>query len=101
MALEKIPPTAGLNIAKIDSQRHAEFMLWDVGGQSVLRKIWEKYFTQCHGIIYVLDGADQIRFDEVRETLSKMYDKEGNMEDVLKDLPVLFLINKSDQESEF
>ena len=78
MALEKIPPTAGLNIAKIGSQKHAEFMLWDVGGQSVLRKIWEKYFNQCHGLVFVLDGADSIRFDEVRETLAKIYDREGN-----------------------
>ena len=75
MALEKIPPTAGLNIGKIDSQRHAEFMLWDLGGQSVLRKIWDKYFSVCHCIVFVVDAADPIRFDDVRETLAKLYDK--------------------------
>jgi signal recognition particle receptor subunit beta len=44
----------------------------------VLRKIWEKYFTQCNGLVFMLDGSDPIRFDEARETLAKMYDREGN-----------------------
>lgn len=46
--------------------------------------------------MFVLDGADSIRFDEARETLAKMYDREGNQYEVLSNLPVLFLINKSD-----
>ena len=55
--LERITPTVGLNLAKIEKRR-AEFTFQDVGGQKVLRKIWDKYFGECHGLIYVIDGAD-------------------------------------------
>lgn len=68
MSLEKITPTIGLNIAKLQKS-NAEFIFWDVGGQAVLRKIWDKYFGECNGLIFVIDGCDEIRFQEVKETL--------------------------------
>ena len=30
-------------------------MFWDLGGQKILRSIWKKYYTECHGIIFVID----------------------------------------------
>ena len=60
MKLEKIPPTVGLNLAKVEKRR-AEFTFWDVGGQMVLRKIWDKYFSECNGLIFMIDGADPAR----------------------------------------
>jgi signal recognition particle receptor subunit beta len=66
-----------------------------------LRKIWEKYLSECHGIVFVVDGADPIRFEEVRETLNKLYNKNHSQYSILRDLPVLFLLNKSDQVSQF
>jgi ADP-ribosylation factor related protein 1 len=69
MKLERITPTIGLNIAKLDKDRKGEYVFWDVGGQEVLRKIWEKYFNEANGLIYVIDGADDMRFNEVKETL--------------------------------
>ena len=96
MKLEKIPPTVGLNLAKIE-KRKAEFIFWDVGGQKVLRKIWEKYFSEANGLIYVIDGANSSRLEEVKDTLDRLYDRE-NPTDLL-DLPVLFLLNKTDNKS--
>ena len=61
MNLEKIPPTIGLNIAKI-TRAHGEFLFWDVGGQKSLRKIWTKYFAQCNGVMFIIDGSDETRF---------------------------------------
>ena len=93
MKLEKIPPTVGLNLAKIE-KRKAEFTFWDVGGQLVLRKIWDKYFSECNGLIFVIDGADSSRFDEVKSTINRLYDRDNPTD--LVDLPVLFLLNKRD-----
>ena len=92
MNLQKIPPTVGLNIAKIDKS-NAEFTFWDVGGQAVLRKIWSKYFAECHGLIFVIDGSDEIRFQEVKETISGLIQNEST----IKSQPVLFLLNKNDK----
>ena len=72
MNLEKIPPTIGLNIAKI-TKRQGEFLFWDVGGQKSLRKIWTKYFVECDGVIFLIDGSDESRFEEVREVIDELY----------------------------
>ena len=59
--ISKIPPTIGLNIAKINKPQ-GEFLFWDVGGQKSLRKIWGKYFSECDGVVFIIDGADESRF---------------------------------------
>jgi ADP-ribosylation factor related protein 1 len=87
----KIPPTAGLNIGKVDVDR-TRLILWDLGGQSGLRVLWEKYFSDAHAIIYVVDSADPTRFDENAEELEKILsDKE------LLNVPMLVFANKQDQ----
>ena len=70
--LEKIPPTIGLNIAKI-VKNNGEFMFWDVGGQKSLRKIWTKYFAECNAVLFIIDGSDESRFNEVREVIDEHY----------------------------
>ena len=95
MSQERIPPTVGLNLARVEKSR-SKFLFWDVGGQPVLRKIWEKYYGQCNSVIFVIDGADSDRLAEVKSTLDKLYSEQFPTE--LVDLPVLFLINKSDED---
>ena len=94
MPLSKIPPTIGLNLARLDRPQ-GEFIFWDVGGQAVLRKIWDKYFSECHGIVFVVDGSDEMRFSEVKETLDQVFRDEDEF--ALHQLPVLFLLNKNDK----
>ena len=72
MSQERIPPTVGLNLAKVEKRR-AKFIFWDVGGQPVLRKIWEKYYGQCNAVVFVVDGTNQQRFAEINQTLDKIY----------------------------
>ena len=68
-----------MNIAKLDKAQ-GEYTFWDVGGQAVLRKIWNKYFSECHGIVFVIDGSDEIRFKEVKETLDDMFEEDSDIE---------------------
>ena len=60
---DKIIPTVGLNLGTI-SKRHAEYTLWDLGGQKVLRKLWSKYYQDASCIVFVIDGTDPFRFNE-------------------------------------
>lgn len=131
--ITKIPPTVGLNMATI-VKSHGEFVFWDVGGQKLLRKIWNKYFRECHGVVFIVDGSDDSRFDEVREVIDEFYTRRGldeaglpiiekitkskkqspkqgneddleaaheeekSIEEILKELPCLFLLNKNDRQ---
>lgn len=31
-----------------------QFTLWDLGGRVNLRKIWESYYSECHGIVFLI-----------------------------------------------
>ena len=111
--VKKLPPTIGLNIAKI-TKYQGEFVFWDVGGQASLRKLWQKYITEANGVVFVIDGSDESRFDEVREVIDGLWTRRGlddaglpvvkgsgdiedeSLESTLADLPCLFLLNKND-----
>jgi len=87
---EKIPPTVGLNIGRVEVGR-VKLIFWDLGGQKGLRGIWEKYYAEVHGIVYVIDAADAKRFEESRlifQALVKHPDLLG--------VPILVLANKQD-----
>lgn len=67
---ERITPTIGLNVAKF-VHRGVFLKFWDLGGQSELQVIWEKYFPACHGVLFVVDSTDGDRILDAQQTLSK------------------------------
>ena len=86
----KIPPTVGLNIGRMQVNR-AKLILWDLGGQTSLRAIWEKYYAEAHGLIYVVDASDPDRFEESRAVLQQLLSHPD-----LTGIPLLVLANKQD-----
>lgn len=85
-----IPPTVGLNIGKMDVNR-AKIVFWDLGGQVGLRVLWDKYFSDAHALVYVVDATNKTRLQESHRELGNiMADKE------LAGAPVLVMVNKQD-----
>ena len=37
--------------------------------QERLRAIWNKYYSESHGVVFVIDSANEQRFQEAKETL--------------------------------
>jgi len=35
------------------------FTIWDLGGKPGIRKIWENYYSECHGLIYMLNHNNE------------------------------------------
>ena len=90
MPASKIPPTVGLNIGRMQVNR-AKLILWDLGGQTSLRAIWEKYYAEAHGLIYVVDASDPDRFEESRAVLQQLLSHPD-----LTGIPLLVFANKQD-----
>lgn len=86
----QIPPTVGLNIGKIEIDSK-KLLIWDLGGQSSLRGIWDKYFNEAHAILYVIDSTTSARLRETSIELDKLM-----KEPELQDVPILILCNKID-----
>ncbi|XP_014023563.1 ADP-ribosylation factor-related protein 1 [Salmo salar] len=93
MNLSKITTTVGLNIGTIDVGK-ARLMFWDLGGQEELQSLWDKYYAESHGVIYVIDSTDEERLAESKEAFEKMISSE-----VLEGVPLLVLANKQDVEN--
>lgn len=88
----KILPTVGLNVGRLEAFSHS-FVFWDLGGQTGLRSIWDKYFEESHALVFVVDSANKDRFDESKAALEKVL---AHIE--LTGAPLLVLANKQDLE---
>eukprot|EP00731_Ephydatia_muelleri_P031944 Em0023g451a len=88
---ESVTPTIGFSSTAVRIGRF-EVSLFDIGGGSQIRGIWERYYAQAHGIIFVVDATAVERLGEVRESL------QGVIQDPrVTGKPVLILANKQDQ----
>jgi ADP-ribosylation factor related protein 1 len=92
VALEpaKIVPTVGLNVGKME-QGGTHLVFWDLGGSTSLRSIWDKYYHETHGVVYVVDAVAKDRLVESRQVLDKLL-----LHPDLKGAPLLVLANKQD-----
>ncbi|OQV23948.1 ADP-ribosylation factor-related protein 1 [Hypsibius exemplaris] len=89
---QKITATVGLNIGRIDIGG-VRLSFWDLGGQEELQALWDKYYADCHAIVYVVDSGDRDRLGETRDAFAKMIHNQH-----LDGIPLLLLANKQDVE---
>ncbi|XP_065911917.1 ADP-ribosylation factor-related protein 1-like [Dysidea avara] len=92
MPLEKITATVGLNIATVDIRSH-RMILWDLGGQEDLQQLWDKYYGECHGVVYVVDSCDTENLITSKNVLIKAMKHQD-----LQEAPLLILANKQDRQ---
>ena len=51
---------------------------WDLGGSGDLPKLWQKYYTEAHAVLFVIDSvrieneADEERTEKLKKTLCKL-----------------------------
>jgi len=88
--LQKITTTVGLNLGKIDTNG-VRLNFWDLGGQEELQALWDKYYQECHAIIYVVDSSDRERIEQSKETFNSMIKNEN-----VRGVPLLVAANKQD-----
>ena len=83
-------PTIGFNVETVE-YKNISFTVWDIGGQTKIRPLWQHYYENCDGIIYVVDSSDSLRMKEAREEL------EGVLgDDRVRDSSLLVFANKQD-----
>ena len=83
-------PTVGFNVETIE-YKNLTMTIWDVGGQTSIRKLWRHYFSGTDALVYVIDTSDKERLDMAREELSSILN-----DDELRNACLLVLANKMD-----
>ncbi|KAJ3410301.1 low-affinity phosphate transporter [Chytridiales sp. JEL 0842] len=88
----EITPTVGFKVETFTRSR-LQFTAFDMSGQGKYRDLWEHYYPDAEGIVFVVDATDKMRACVARDELAMML---GHP--VLKErkVPILFLANKMD-----
>ena len=87
---EKIPPTIGMNLARIQYAGHT-VIVWDLGGQIKMRNIWENYYDDANAIIFVVDSTDIARLEEAKLAYEAVCDNDN-----VSRTPIYIFANKQD-----
>ncbi len=81
-------PTIGFNVETL-VKHGVKFTVWDVGGQPKIRTLWQHYYFEREGLIFVVDSNDRERIEEAREELWKAVPETFGV-------PLLVFVNKMD-----
>ena len=83
-------PTIGFNVETVE-YKHISFTVWDVGGQTKIRPLWQHYFENTDAVIFVVDSSDKERLEEAREELEGIL-----QDDRVRNASLLVFSNKVD-----
>ncbi|KAL9650553.1 hypothetical protein ABK040_004771 [Willaertia magna] len=85
-----IVPTVGYSTENFDYEK-LHFTVYDMSGQGKYRSLWESFYGEVDGIIFVVDSADRVRLavaeDELKILMKEIKDRP---------IPILFFANKQD-----
>ncbi|XP_063775660.1 ADP-ribosylation factor-like protein 14 [Pseudophryne corroboree] len=84
-------PTVGFNVEMIQTEKHLQLTIWDIGGQEKLRSFWCYYFENTDGLVYVVDSTNKQTLDEAKKEFQFIVQNE-----LIKNVPVVVLANKQD-----
>eukprot|EP00992_Anisonema_acinus_P014321 TRINITY_DN9213_c0_g1_i2.p1 TRINITY_DN9213_c0_g1~~TRINITY_DN9213_c0_g1_i2.p1 ORF type:complete len:177 (+),score=51.57 TRINITY_DN9213_c0_g1_i2:31-561(+) len=87
---ENVAPTVGYQVESF-SKGKVNFKVFDMGGAKKFRNLWEHYYRDVQGVIFVIDTSDQIRICLVKDELSMLVSNKD-----LKGVAILFFANKMD-----
>lgn len=85
-------PTVGFNSEEVRYNR-CNFIMWDIGGQAKIRKLWKHYVESADALIFVVDAQDRARLREARAAFKKMLRHK-----TLRNTVLLIYANKTDYE---
>jgi small GTP-binding protein len=85
------PPTKKFVIHKIVIEKNIKLIFWEMPGQSNFRRVWLRGVQDSNLLIFMLDGADKERYMEAKGAFWSMITRPE-----VRDVPVLFIVNKID-----
>jgi len=72
---------------------NVNFTMFDMSGAGRYRNLWEHYYAEAEGIIFVIDSAEAVRMCVVKDELDTLL---AHKDIAKRSIPILFFANKSD-----
>jgi signal recognition particle receptor subunit beta len=92
MTYERVEEFQNLDFT-VETLDYGAFKLTNLDLHRDIPRIWQQYFAESHGLIFVVDASDRDKFDRARNRLHAIA-----AEPRLAKLPLLVLGNKADME---
>lgn len=89
-AMDDMIPTVGFNMRQV-KRNNVTMKIWDLGGQSRFKSLWERYCKGVTAIVYVVDASNLEQIDASKAELHELIAKPS-----LEGIPLLILGNKCD-----
>lgn len=87
-----ITPTIGFSNACLKVGKW-DITLYDLGGGSSVRSVWEKYYADVYGILFAVDSGNEDRLEDSKNVLGDVF-----KDPKVKGKPVAVFANKQDIE---
>ncbi|VVD00521.1 unnamed protein product, partial [Leptidea sinapis] len=89
---EKVLPTVGFKAVNL-VHKDTPVTIYDLGGGPQFRQIWSQYYSEVHGVIFVIDSSDYSRLEECKAVLEEVLSHD-KISDVVEKLNIEPLVNK-------
>ncbi|CAN0083149.1 unnamed protein product [Scytosiphon promiscuus] len=86
-----VRPSVGFKPVTMMLSEELKVKFYDLGGGENIRSIWDKYYHDVHGLLYVVDGADGQRWGKSRELFLA-----ATSHKYLREKPIAVILNKED-----
>ncbi|XP_059090975.1 ADP-ribosylation factor-like protein 6 isoform X1 [Tigriopus californicus] len=83
-----------VNVADGNTDHNVGFTAFDMSGQGRYRNLWEHYYKDCQGIVFVVDSSDKLRMVVAKDELDMLLQHPDIRS---RKIPILFFANKMDQ----
>ncbi|XP_040579295.1 ADP-ribosylation factor-like protein 6 [Lepeophtheirus salmonis] len=78
-----------------DPDQNVGFTAFDMSGQGRYRNLWEHYYKDCQGIVFVVDSSDKLRMIVAKDELDMLLQHPDIQS---RKIPILFFANKMDMK---
>ena len=85
------PPTKKFVIHKIELEQNVKLIFWEMPGQQSFRRVWLRGVQDSNLLMFMLDAADKERYMEAKGAFWSIITQPE-----VRDVPVLFIVNKID-----
>lgn len=91
----EVVPTVGFSMERFKTGKNGQLTLtaFDMSGQGRYRNLWEHYYKEAHGIIYVVDSSDRMRMVVAKHEMDQLLQHKDVAN---KKVPLLVFANKMD-----
>ncbi|VEN35677.1 unnamed protein product [Callosobruchus maculatus] len=86
-------PNSGFSVVDLKYYGY-DVRILDLAGSPDMRSLWQKYYVDAYGVIFVIDSSDYSRLNEAKMVLEEIVSS-----DKITGKPLLILANKQDYEN--